>query len=147
MDFAPGWQPGGVARYCPAAARRAVNGSLSRCHRSTGAPDAIGAPAAGQPARARVRYSPLPHPRPTSPPRAPGYDLDRQFNGPATGGTPRPEVPVLRGGPQSFAAPAPGDLAAGPAEPPSLGRSGDSCPAGGVSGRLRPAAFAVAGVA
>ena len=147
MGFAPGWPPGGAEPYCPAAGRRAASGSPSRCHRSTGAPDAIGAHAAGPPARARVRYPPLPHLRPTSPPRAPGYDLDRQFNGPATGGTPCPEVPVLRGGPQSFAAPAAGDLAAGHPGPPSHGRSGDPRPARGLPGRLRRASVAVAGVA
>src|SRR3954469_10632136 len=147
MDSAPGWPPGGAALYCPAGGRRAANGSLSRCHRSTGAPDAIGAHAAGPPARARVRYPPLPHPRPTSPPRAPGYDLDRQFNGPATGGTHCPEVPVLRGGPQSFAAPAAGDLAAGHAGPPSHRGSGDSRAPRGVPGRLRRASLAAPGVA
>src|SRR6188508_3885469 len=147
MDFAPGWPPGGAAPFCPAAGRRAASGSPSRCHRSTGAPDAIGAHAAGQPARARVRYPPLPHLRPTSPPRAPGYDLDRQFNGPTAGGTHCPEVPVLRGGPQPFTAPAAGDLAEGHSGTPSHGRSGDPGPAGGLPGRLRRASLAVAGLA
>src|ERR671921_2188667 len=111
MDFAPGWQRDGGVRCSRADGRKAGSGSPSLYRRSTEAPDGIDAPAASPPARPRVRHSPLPYPRTAPSSRAPGHDLDGQPIGPTTDGTDRSEVPVIRGGPQSFAAPAARGLA------------------------------------
>ena len=103
MGSAPGWPRAGGGRFSPAGGRRVASSSPSRFRRSTGVPDGFGAPAASPPARARVGHSPLPHPWPAPPVRASGHDLDGQLNGPATDGTDRSQISVVRGGPQSFA--------------------------------------------
>ncbi len=137
MGSAPAWQRVGAGPCCRVAGKRAGSSLPSRCPRSTEAPDVIGAPPAGSPARARVRYSPLPHPWPPPPLRASRYDLDGQPNGPTTDGTHRPQVPTIRGGPQSSAAPTAGSLASGDTSPPAVLGSGHQGPAGGVRRELR----------
>src|SRR4051812_26196144 len=137
MDFAPGWPPGGAEPSSLAGARRAASVSLSRCHRSTEAPDAIGALPASRSARARVRYSPLPGSWQAPPSRASGPDLDGQSYGPPENGTDRSEVPDLSGGPQSFAASVERDLASGSAVSFTGTRSGDSGASRGVPGQFR----------
>jgi putative membrane protein insertion efficiency factor len=124
-------------RCSRAGERRAASAWPSLCHRSTEAPDAFGAPAASSPARARVRHPPLPHPRPSPPTRAPGHDLDGKSIGPTAHGTDRSQVPVLRGGPQSFAPPTPGDLAAGASGVPAGVGHHHPSPAGSVRSQLR----------
>src|SRR5215217_5331579 len=113
MDFVPEWQPVGGARCSRADGKRVASASPSPSRRNTEAPDATGAPAAGPSARARVRHSPLSCPWPPPPPRASGHDLDQQSIGPTAHGTHCPEVPVLCGGPESFAPATPRDLATG----------------------------------
>jgi hypothetical protein len=137
MGSAPGWPHAGAAPCFHAAARKAGSSSPFRFRRSTGAPDGFGAPAASPSARTRVRHSPLPHPWPAPPFRASGYDLDGQPNGPAADGTDRPQVPVLRGGPQSFAAASARDLAARNPEPATGLGSGDQSTPGGLRRQLR----------
>src|SRR4051812_5924620 len=136
MDFAPGWPTGGGGPSSLAGARRAASVSLSRCPRSTEAPDAIGALPASRSTRARVRYSPLPRSWQAPPSRAFGPDLDGQSCGPPAYGTDRSEVPDLGGGPQSFAASFEGDLASGSAVSFTGTRSGDSSSSRGVPGQF-----------
>ncbi len=137
MGSAPGWPRAGAVRCCHAAGRRAGNNSPFRFRRSTGAPDRFGAPAASPPARTRVRHSPLPHIWAAPPLRTSGHDLDGQPNGPPTDGTDRSQVSVFRGGPQSFAAAATGNLASrNPAPATGLG-SGDQGTSRGLRCQLR----------
>ena len=143
MDFAPGWPRVGGGPCCRAGERRGASVSLSRCRPSTEAPDAIGAHPASPPARARVRHSRLPRSGHAPPPRALGPDLDGQSYGPPADGTDRSEVPVIGGGPQSFAATAAGNLAAGsPAAATQLRPRHSSSPRG-VCRRVRRTALAV----
>ena len=131
MASGPAWRRGGDERSFRGGARRAASGSRSRCHRSTEAPDALGAHPASSSARARVRHSPLPHSRPAPPRRTSGHDLDGQHDGPPADGTDRSEISVVRGGPQSCAAAPPGALASrAPAAPASLGSRHPSAPRG-----------------
>jgi hypothetical protein len=147
MGSAPAWQRAGAGPCCRVAGKRAGSSLPSRCPRSTEAPDVIGAPPAGPPARARVRHSPLPHPWPPPPLRASRYDLDGQPNGPTTDGTHRPQVSTIRGGPQSSAAPTAGSLAAGDTRPATVLGSGYQSTAGGVRRELRSPQSAAPGVA
>lgn len=140
----PEWPPGGGARCSRAVARRGGSGSPFRCRRSTGAPDAIGAPPAGPPARARVRHSTMPDPGPAPPVRARGPDLDGQSDGPAADGTDRSQVSVIGGGPQSFAPAPSGNLASGdPAVATGVGPDHQD-PARSVLRQLRCASSAAA---
>lgn len=142
MGSAPGWPRAGGVRFSPAGGRRVASGSPFRCRRSTGAPDGFGAPAASPPSRARVGHSPLPHPWPAPPVRASGHDLDGQLNGPATDGTDRSQVSVIRGGPQSITAAPAGNLAPGdPATAAGVG-SGHQDTTRGLRRQLRGAAVA-----
>ena len=143
MDFAPGWPRVGGGPCCPAGERRDASVSLSRCRRSTEAPDGIGALPAGPPARARVRHSPLPRSWQAPPSRAPGPDLDGQSYGPPADGTDRSEVPVIGGGPQSSAATAARNLAAGSPVTTTRLRSRHSGPPRRLCCRLRRTAVAV----
>ncbi len=119
MDSARGWRRDGAGRCCLAAGRRDGSSSRCRCPRSTEDPDGDGAGSAGPPARARLRHPPLPHHGPASPSRTSGDDLDGQPDGPPTDGTDRTPIPVVRGGPQSFAPEDPRDLAARAAAAPA----------------------------
>lgn len=140
MGSAPGWPPAGVAPCSRAGERRAGSSSLYRFPRSTGDPDGFSAPSASPSARTRVRYSPLPHPWPAPPVRTLGHDLDGQLNGPAADGTDCSQIPVFRGGPQSFASALAGNLAPGnPAPAAGLGSGHQSAP-GGLRRQLRSAA-------
>ena len=137
MGSARAWPRAGGVRCSPGAGRRAGSSSPFQFHRSTGAPNGFGAPAASPPARTRVGHSPLPHPRTAPPLRTFGHDLDGQPNGPPTDGTDRSQVSVFRGGPQSFAAAATGNLASrNPAPATGLG-SGDQSTSRGLRCQLR----------
>jgi hypothetical protein len=142
MGFGPAWPRGGVELCSPVGGRKAVSGSPFCYHRSTEAPDGTGAPAAGPPARARVRYSPLPHSWSATPPRALGHDLDGQPIGPTTDGTHRPQVSFVRGGPESFAATVARDLAPGDSTSATSMGPGHPGPSRGVRSGLRRAPIA-----
>ena len=137
MGSAPAWPLAGAARFSRGAARRAVSSSRFRFRRSTEAPDGFGASAAIPSACERVRHSPLPHPWPAPQVRASRYDLDRQSNGPATDGTDSSQIPILRGGPQSFAAAPARHMAARSSAPSARLGPGDQDPSGGVRRQLR----------
>jgi hypothetical protein len=147
MGSAPVWPHAGAVPSCRVAGKKAGSSLPSRCPRSTEAPDVIGAPPAGPPACARVRHSPLPHPWPPPPLRAPRYDLDGQPNGPTTDGTHCSQVSDIRGGPQSSAAPAAGSLAARHSVAAAGVGSGDQGQARSLRRQLRCTPGATAGMA
>lgn len=137
MASGPGWPPGGVGRCCPAGGKRGGSAWRSRFPRNTGAPDGIGAVSPGAAPGPALRHPPLSAARAEVPNGAPGSDLGREYGGPPTDGTDRSKISVFRGGPQSFAPAAPGDLAAGgPPGPAVLGRPGPRPPPG-VPGRVQ----------
>jgi len=142
MGSVPGWPRAGGVRFSPDGGRRVASGSPCRYPRNTGAPDGFGRLAASPPARPSRRHSPLPHPWPAPPVRASGHDLDGQLNGPATDGTDRSQVSVVRGGPQSFTTAPAGDLASrDPATAAGVGL-GDQGTARGLRCQLRGASVA-----
>ena len=147
MGSARAWPRAGVARFCRAGGRRAGNGSRFHSRRSTEDPDGFSAPAASSSARTRVRHSPLPQSRPPPPLRTFGHDLDGQPNGPTTDGTDRPQASVVRGGPQSFAPPATGAMAAGDSGAAAGLGSGHPRSTGGLRRQLRGPSIATSRLA
>jgi len=132
MVSGPEWRTAGAARYFPAVARRAASVSPSDFLRSTAEADGSRAAAARVPAHPHFGASPGAGNRKTASVRASRRAMGRQSSGPPEGGTDCTEISVQRGGPQSFAAPAPRDLAPGAETGLALVGRGDSGPAGGV---------------